>query len=58
MTKENDLKFIKDFTKISISQICKDLKIDIPNLLNGRASEKNTKLVKEELQKRLDSLNE
>lgn len=58
MSKESDLKYIKKFTSINIAQICKDLNVDRGNLFNGRASEKNTKLVREELQRRLTTLNE
>lgn len=54
----DDLQYIKDFSKITISQICRDLNIDRGNLMNGRASEKNIKLVKEELEKRLAALKE
>ena len=56
MSKEQDLQFIKNFTQITVSQICRDLKIDRGNLLNGRASEDNTRLVKEEILKRLADL--
>ena len=50
--KEKDLKFIREFSKISISQICRDLKINRPNVLNGNTTEKNIKKVKEEIIKR------
>lgn len=56
MSRETDLDFIKEFSKINISTICKELKVDRANLLNGRASEEKTKLVKEEILKRLESL--
>lgn len=56
MSKERNLKFIKGFAKINISQICKDLKINRSNLLNGRASDQNTELIKNEIQKRVDEL--
>lgn len=58
MSKEKDLKYIKGFAKINISQICKDLKINRSNLLNGRASDKNTELIKNEIEKRIDELYE
>lgn len=50
--KEKDLKFIREFSKISISQICRDLKINRPNVLNGNTTKKNIKKVKEEIIKR------
>ena len=56
MKRQNDLQFIKDFSKITISKVCRDLKVDRGNLMNGRASEENTKLVKEEIKKRLTTL--
>ena len=56
MSKDDNLQFIKDFSKITISQVCRDLNVDRGNLMNGRASESNTKLVKEELEKRLKDL--
>lgn len=56
MTREDDLQFIKEFSKITISQICRDLNVDRGNLMNGRAGESTTKLVKEELVKRLTAL--
>ena len=56
--KSDDLQFLKEFSKITISQVCRDLNIDRGNLMNGRASESNTKLVKEELKRRLATLSE
>lgn len=50
--KEKDLKFIREFSKISISQICRDLNVNRPNVLNGNTTEKNIKKVKEEIIKR------
>ena len=58
MTKEQDYQFIKKFTKISISQICRDLEIDRINVMNGKASASNIKKVKEELERRLAALQE
>lgn len=52
MTKEEDIKFIKGFTKITIKSICKDLNIDEYNVCKGTASAKNIRKVKEEIQKR------
>lgn len=56
MNNSKDLQFIKDFSKITIVSICKDLKINRGNLLNGKASQENTKKVKEEIIKRLKNL--
>lgn len=50
MKKTNkDLDFIKEFSKISISSICKELNIDRSNLLNGITKEKNIILVKNKI---------
>lgn len=56
MSKEEDMKFIKEFTKITIKSICEDLKIDKFNLNKGKASESNTKKVKEEIKRRFNEL--
>lgn len=37
--KENYIKLIKDFSKITISSICDELHVSKSNVLNGRASE-------------------
>lgn len=36
-----DLEFIKKFSKITIKDICKELKVNSANLYNGKASKKN-----------------
>lgn len=54
--KEKDLQFIKDFSKIRVLDICNDLKINKSNIWNGRASEKNIKLVKDEIIRRVEEL--
>lgn len=51
--KEKDLKFIREFSKISISQICRDLNVNRPNILNGRASKEAIHNVKEEILKKI-----
>lgn len=40
---------IKAISKINISGICKELKINRSNLLNGRTTEENEKIVCEKL---------
>lgn len=54
--KEQYLKFIKQFSKINITQICKDLNINRSNVLNGIASEETTKLLYDEIKKELNDL--
>ena len=51
-----DLQFIKDFSKINVSQICRDLKVDRGNVLNGKASAETTNKVRKEIEKRLATL--
>lgn len=57
VNKEIDLKYIKDFGKIKIATICKELGIDKSNLWRGNASEEAVKKVREEIEKRLAELN-
>ena len=56
VNKERDLKFIKAFKKITITTICKELKIDKPSIYRGTASADNIKKVKEEIEKRYKEL--
>lgn len=58
VNRERDLKYIKDFSKIKVAAICKDLKVDKSNLWRGNASGEVVKKVKEELIKRLKELEE
>lgn len=48
-----ELSYIKEFSKISISSICRDLKVNRSNLLNGNTSKETELKVKTEIQKRL-----
>lgn len=48
--KEKNLKFIKNFSKIKVTTICKKLLIDRQNVLNGKTTSKNLKNVKEEIE--------
>lgn len=57
MNEDNEeLKWIKAFSKITIANVCKDLKIDKSNLWAGRTSDNNISKVKNEIQKRLREL--
>lgn len=47
---------IKEFNKITVTQICRDLKIDRVNLVSGRCKESKEKAVYEELEKRLKEI--
>lgn len=46
----DDLQFIKCFSKINITKVCKKLKIDRSNLLNGKTTKENIKKVRQELE--------
>ena len=54
--KEKYIQFIKQHSKINITQLCKELGIDKSNVLNGRSSEKTTRLLYDTLRKRLKEL--
>lgn len=57
VNKEKDLKFIKDFSKIKISTICKELGINKSNVWAGNASEEAIRQVRKELIRRINELN-
>jgi len=57
VNKERDLKFIKDFSKIKIATICKDLGINKSNVWAGNASEEAIRQVRKELIRRIKELN-
>lgn len=56
--KEKDYKYIKKFMGISLNKICTELKINYSNLVKGKASIQNTRLVKERLQEEIKKLEE
>lgn len=54
--KDKYLQFIKQFSKINISKICKDHNINRENILNGRASEDTTRLLYQEIVEQIKEL--
>lgn len=56
--KEEDYKFIRKFIGISVNKICSELNIDYSNLVKGKASIKNTRLVRERLEEEIKKLEE
>lgn len=50
--------FIKKFASIKVSSICKKLKINRQNVLNGRASDSKMQKVRDEIEKEIDKLYE
>jgi hypothetical protein len=45
-----DLEYIKKFTSIQVTKVCKKLKIDYSNLISGRSSKANENKVRKELE--------
>lgn len=45
-----DYEYIRNFNKITITSICKDLEIDIKNVLSGRAAKRTIQIVKNYLE--------
>lgn len=45
-----DLDYIKKFTSIQVTKVCKKLNINYANLISGRSSKKNENLVRKELE--------
>lgn len=54
--KEKNHKFIRNFSKITISGICKKLNVERTNIILGTTSEENLENVKEEIQKEIAKL--
>lgn len=54
--KEKIHKFIRNFSKITISGICKKLNVERTNIILGTTSEENLEKVKEEIQKEIAKL--
>ena len=52
-----DLEWIKAFTKITLSKVCKENNIDRANLSNNRISKDKITLVKNILEERVNDLN-
>lgn len=54
--KEKNLRYIKRFSKITVSSICKELKINRANVLNGKASAKNIEKVKRKIEEKIKDM--
>lgn len=54
----DDLDWIKGFSKITISGVCKELKIDRGNVLNGKASAEKIAAVRKLIENKFDKLYE
>ena len=53
---DEDLEFIKGFSKISIQEICNKKNINRSNLLNGRSSKINSKIVRKGIESEVAKL--
>lgn len=52
----SNLEYIQAFSKISIAGICRKLKIDRSNLITGRTSEENIKIVRKYIESEIAKL--
>lgn len=52
--KLEDLEYIKQFREVSIKNVCSDLKIEYVNVMTGKASCKNIRRVKKEIERRIE----
>jgi hypothetical protein len=57
MSKEKDLEFIKKYSKISITAICKKIGANRGNVWSGRASTETIHKVREAITSELDLIN-
>ena len=55
-TNNEDLEYIKKFSSISITNVCKKLGVNRANLLNGRTTKKNMKLIRKGLESEVAKL--
>ena len=53
---DEDLEFIKKFSKISVQDICNKKNVNRANLLNGRSSKTNTKRVRKGIESEVAKL--
>ena len=54
--KDKNVKFINEFSKINISEICRNLNVCRPAILQGSATPDKIALVREELEKKIGKL--
>lgn len=50
--KQEDLKFIKSFTKISVNKVCKELGFNTRNIMVGKATKEKIHLVRKTIEDR------
>ena len=51
-----DLEYIKKFSSISVTDVCKKLGVDRSNLLNARTTKKNMRLIRKGLESEIAKL--
>ena len=54
----DDLEYIKKFSKITITKVCKMANVDQSNLWAGKTSKEKTKQIREIIQNEVNKLNE
>ncbi len=52
----DDLNYIKKFSKITLTDVCKKAKVDRCNLVTGRTTKENVKKVREEIESEIAKL--
>lgn len=55
--KEQYISYIKSFSQINISKLCRELGINRENILKGRASEETTKKLYDKIKEELAKIN-
>lgn len=56
MKNDEDLEYIKKFSKISVQDICKKKKVNRSNLLSGRSTKQNSKKVRKGIESAIAEL--
>lgn len=52
----DNLEYIKKFSKIAISKLCKKNNIDHANLITGRCAEEKEKIIREDIESEIAKL--
>lgn len=51
--KDKDLEYIKQFSKIFVSRICRENNVNYQNLMNGRSTKENSKKIRKAIESEL-----
>lgn len=52
----DDLEYIKNFSKISVKDVCEKKKVDRSNVINGRTTKENIKKVRKGIENEIAKL--